>query len=945
LIQFSFFLSGCAALLYEVLWLRLISLYGGHTAVAASAVLTAFMAGLALGACLGGRLADRVPRSRLPALYGAIELSIGILGLASKPLIAWAGSVLLRSGVVDWQPWTQSLGCFLASAAVLLAPTTLMGATLPVLTRWVGRDEGRAADRPLSLLYSLNTFGAVVGAAAAGFVLLPGLGVTRTLFIAAGLNAACAAIAFNVPVRDAPPEGRSERSTARRDILALLFATGASAMVCEVAWTRAFALVLGSTVYAFSVMLTTFLLGLASGSLAFHRVRRRRSAPGAFGLAVLLAGLALSVYAGIHSLAWLPYLFMRLGGFAALRPGLIHPIQFLLCASVMFVPTFLMGAALPWAIAVAAPPREDIGRQTGAYYSANTAGSIAGSALAGLALLPLWGVEPSLLASAWLYGAAAFMALSASPLKPRLKAAGGALLCAALLAASFLRPSWSPTLQDSGMFIYGPFYGWVSDYRAFIDELSIDRVLFHKSGANATVAVMETQDGSRYMRINGKTDASEGEDMNTQLLLGYMPLLLHPGRPRRALVVGLGSGVTAAALAADKGMGRVDVVEIEPVVAEAARFFGAANRGVLDDPRVHLRFADARQFTASAGEPYDIITSEPSNPWIAGIAQLFTREAFEQASARLSEDGVFCQWFHGYFMSEDDFRLILRTFSKVFPHVLLMSHCQADYFMLGSKKPWAIDYPKIRGAFKDNARLREDLSRLGVGMDHPLAFLAWTYALGDADVRKYCGAGPIHTDDRPTLEFTAPRHFHAKRSLQILESLASFKDSMLPQPIIGLQVGPKEGALLLAVAAQSFLQNGDEAHARKLVAQALASDPGSSRAWAQQGLLHEKADRIPEALRAYRKAVRLDPRYVEARFLLGRCCADHGRLGEALIQLEEALALDPGEPRASVELGILYLVKGRSADAGRVVRTALRRPIIDDKTRKRLLYLLEEAGK
>ena len=172
-----------------MLWLRLISLYGGHTAVAASAVLTAFMAGLALGAFLGGRLADRVPRHRLPALYGSIELSIGLLGLASKPLIAWAGSVLLRSGMVDWPPGAQSLGCFLASAAVLLLPTTLMGATLPVLTRWLGQADS-AADRPLSLLYALNTFGAVVGAAAAGFVLLPGLGLTRTLLIAAGLNAA-----------------------------------------------------------------------------------------------------------------------------------------------------------------------------------------------------------------------------------------------------------------------------------------------------------------------------------------------------------------------------------------------------------------------------------------------------------------------------------------------------------------------------------------------------------------------------------------------------------------------------------------------------------------------------------------------------------------------------------------------------------------------------------
>jgi spermidine synthase len=970
LILFSFFLSGGAALVYEVLWLRLITLFSGHTTVATSAVLAAFMGGLALGAFLGGRAADRLPPARLLRLYGMLELSIGITGLLSKPAISILGTLAIDLGVLSFPPVLQSLTYFLLSFVLLLIPTTIMGATLPLLTRWRSLEytdrqpapvepslaspknhhttTRGGADRSLSLLYGLNTLGAVLGTILGGFVLLPSLGLTKSLICAAAVNSLAAFLVLGVGRNSSLGKSHPKAGKATQPVLwrpaVILGLTGAAAMISEVAWTRAFSLILGSTVYAFTVMLATFLLGLASGSLAFHRLYPRKQAEYS-GLAILLGGIALSVFIGLPFFDRLPYLFLRLHDFAFLKTDLVYLVQFAFCALVMIVPTFLMGAVLPWAVAVACPERASIGRHTGAYYAANTTGAIIGSATAGLILLPMVDVDRSLMMAVWIYAGAGLVAFGgmAGAWNGWSRIRYAALPVILLVMGTWFRPALSQRILTSGMFLYSAHYSSVKDYSGFTREMARDNVLFHRSGRNATVTVLETATGSRYMRINGKTDASESKDMGTQLLLGYLPLLLHPAQPRKALVVGLGSGVTPAVLASDPLLQRIDVVEIEPMVAEGARLFSRANRNVLEDPRLQLHFADARQWIASKGDPYDVIISEPSNPWIAGIASLYTREAFESVKGRLARDGIFCQWFHSYYMSVEDFKMVLRTFTSVFPHTMLMYYNQGDYFLMGSRTPWRIDYRKIERAFAGNRNLRQDLFPLEPVIDHPLRLLGWTFALTDADLRKYAAGSRVHTDDHPTLEFTAPRHFHKKQAGVILEELRKYKSRWVPDGLVGLKDTNREKAVLMDLAGQSLLLTNNLEGAEGAFKKALHLDPKSARTWTHNALLLERRGDKERALQAYQKAVLLDPQYWEGRRQLGRFYSLQGRLEEGAVELLEALNLIPADPQASLDLARIYEALGRRFEAAKIVRAALQKSIHDEDIRASLETVLRHA--
>ncbi|HBL16687.1 MAG: hypothetical protein A2X36_13995 [Elusimicrobia bacterium GWA2_69_24] len=967
MILFSYFLSGFAALLYEVLWVRLVTLFCGHTALAASAVLSAFMGGLALGSLLGGRLADRRDPGRLLRLYAALEAGVGSAALLTLPALHLVGKFLLWAGILSLPAPVRALSYFLLATAALLLPTALMGATLPLLTRWRSLRETGRADRPLSLLYGINTLGAVLGAASVGFLLLPALGTLRSMLCGAAASALSAALALRAarqedillrgPCRSiASGAARSTALTAApaaplpgaRRAWLLLAVSGAAAMVCEVAWTRAFAVVLGSTVYAFTTVLVAVLLGLAAGSFAFHLLRARRD-PSWGGLAVLLALLGASVYAGSYAFDRLPFLLTRLPALLPSAGGSPLLPQFLLTAAVLAVPTALMGAVFPWAVAALSPAREDIGRAAGSCYAANTLGAILGSATAGLILLPALDLERTLLAAVWAYAGASILCVCALPASGRVKAAGSAVLLAACGALAALRPSWNTRLFTSGMFVYGPYFAKSGmDFRTFRRVLERDQVIFHRSGRNASVTVLENPDGERYLRVNGKTDASDGGDIDTQLLLGYLPLLLHPGAPRDALVVGLGAGLTASALASDPGLGALDVVEIEPVVAEAAGLFARSNRGVLRDPRLRLHSADARQFLAAAaatgGPRWDLIASEPSNPWISGVAYLYTREAFALYRGRLKDGGVFAQWFHAYSMTEEDFRLVVRTFTSVFPHALLLSNGRADYFLLGSNAPWDIDYGLIQRRFAANATLRGDLAHLGEGYDHPFTLLTSTLILSDADLRRFCAGAPVQTDDRPTLEFSAARSIGLLRAKAIADLLRGFKTLPLPEGLRGLSITDKERGLIFNKTARVLLDAGRGDRAEAVVARALSYDPASARAWTSQGRIWELRGRKDHAMASFRKAVALDPREPEARARLGALLERSGRRREALAQLEPARALSPKDPLTGLELARIYASQMRVPEARALLESVLAQPVPRSALRRDLIRLLRSAG-
>jgi spermidine synthase len=753
-----FLLSGATALVYEVLWSRWLTLVLGHSAAAVGMVLAAFMAGLALGAALAGRGAEGLsPRLSL-ALYGTLEVGIALFALASPGLI-----FALRDLVAGQGAPLPVKGPLMA--LVLVPPTAMMGATLPLVCRALAGQEDLGAAFPL--LYGLNTLGATLGAFLAGFLALPWLGQTATLAWTAATNGAVGALALALarrqpgphpataapgpgprspgprPTRAAPGPDAREPDTCPEPgpfplaaALACAALAGAAAMAYEVAFTRVLTMILGSSVYGFSMVLTLFLVGIGLGSLLARRARphRRDFAFGWAQVAMAAAALGALLYIPLVPglfVAWFP---QADGSFPR-----VLALQFCLATPVLLLPALCTGLALPLLQQVAAPA---LGR-LGLLYAANTLGCIAGSTGAGLVLLGRVGAEGTLAAGIACNLVAAALALpwTGRPALP-------ALALAALAGASLLRPSWDPRLLAGGAGVYAALLARTAHGLEAPGEL-----LFYKDGLSTTVSVHRL--GSiMYLRVNGKTDASTGQgDMATQLMLGHLPVLYHP-RAHRAGIVGLGSGITAGAVAAHPGVREIEVAELEPAVLEAARFFAPWNAGVLDDPRLVVTLDDGRNHLLESRRSYDILSVEPSNPWIAGIGSLFTEEFYRLCRQRLAPGGVLCHWIHLRALDPRDLRMVLATFARVFPRGQMWLGGPRDLLLLGfqGQDPGPGLPARLQAAW-NTPRVRADLVRLGV--EAPGGFYG-RYLGAVEDLAGWLEGADLNTDDRPLLEFRAP---------------------------------------------------------------------------------------------------------------------------------------------------------------------------------------------
>ncbi|HSG05544.1 MAG TPA: fused MFS/spermidine synthase, partial [Nitrospiria bacterium] len=391
-------------------------------------------------------------------------------------------------------------------------------------------------------------------------------------------------------------------------------------------------------------------------------------------------GIALSAVLVLPVIGLLPNVIFRAHSFFA-PFGLFLMFQILLSITVMILPTLLIGATFPCAVQLVARQISRIGKDVGFVYSYNTIGAIVGSFIAGFFMIPLIGSEATIRVGVvvnFLVGfGVLFVFYSAFQMRLGVIVSSG---LAVLIVFSF--PHWDPRVMTSGIRIYAPSYA--KTFSTLGDVLQDEEILFKKDGISSTVSIHKRA-GITFLRVNGKTDASNGSDMGTQLLVGHLPSLLHPN-PRSAFIVGLGSGVTPGAIARYP-LERIDVVEIEPAMVEASSFFVAENRGVLSDPRVKLHHGDAKNVLLRSDEKYDLIINEPSNPWINGIATLFTEEFFALTRSRLNPEGVMVQWLQGYALSREDMRTVIATFLKVYPHASLWQASNVDYILVGGDGP------------------------------------------------------------------------------------------------------------------------------------------------------------------------------------------------------------------------------------------------------------------
>jgi spermidine synthase len=974
-----FFASGASGLIYQVVWLRELVLVFGATTFAVSTVLTAFMGGLALGSYWFGRRAEKLTRPL--RLYGFLEIGIGIYGLAVPFIFAALTSVYHSF----WQ-WLHlsflalSIVRFLFAAAVLILPTALMGATLPVLSSYYARDAERIGLK-VGTLYSVNTLGAVVGAAATGFLLIPSLGMRTTTGVAAAINILLGIVAIRLAPADrtepatvledderdeeqtaeprtdrvtlrtrAASAASSIRSTAGQALrvhkIAALIAFAVSGFVAlsyEVIWSRVLALIIGSSVYAFSIMLTTFLIGLAVGaSIASRFVDRIRNPMLAFAAIELCVGATCLI--GAYLFNDLPYVFVQIYRWIdSASWSVLLVARFLISSLVMIVPTLLLGSLFPLVVRIVSSGDGETNRtgrrSAGQAYAANTLGAIAGSFASGFVLIPWVGLLGSLRLCAalnFVVAAALFISLKSrggsvepnrrqeqtrrglvAPRAALLSWSGVGISAALIVAAAVFEPPWDSEVMSSAVYRYAPSLANKNRQDLF-DYLKRGQgeTIFYKEGITATVAV-QRQGGGRVLKVNGKPEASTAGDMPTQILIGALPLLVRQ-RTDDVLLIGLGSGVTLGSIE-QFPVAQITCVELEPAVIEATHYFEDVNNRPLEDPRLRMISNDGRNFIYTTNEKFDVIVSEPSNPWISGVANLFTLEYFKRGAERLKDGGLFSQWLQMYEMSPEDVRTLVATFRAAFPQVYIFRGAEGDLMLLGSKSERRLDLDAI-GSHFDEPRIAADLKRINTLFATDLLS---RFYLGPEEVSVFAGDARLNTDDNALIEFNAPRQVGtAEETVQRnVKQLLAHAASPL-RYLDGKLAEARGESDLMVKAALGAVKRDDRARAEQFVNYSLGLEE-SAQALGILGELRAARGDESAAIEAWQAALQLDPNHFYSLINLGKTYLTKHDTPRAVPYFERAIQIEPASARAHHLRGLAYQASGDNSRAALEYRKAL----------------------
>ena len=975
LVLACFFLSGTAGLVYEVLWVRMIDKIIGSAPFAVATVLSVFMGGLALGSFLAGRLIDRLrSRDALLRFYGVLELTVGLYALL-LPLLIHAVIPFYRLIYDRLYPLPviyHSL-TFLGCVLLLIPPTTLMGATLPALCRYYVFRLDHLGQRT-GLLYGLNTIGAALGTLLCGFFLIPRFGLHITLWSAAAVNISAGALCYaaasmktdsfdDAPFNDqAPPSETLRIPCWGKDIddrqvswaLVLFAVSGFAAMSCQVLWIRLIGLLIGPTTYSFTLVVATFIIGLAAGGILFGWLADRVHSPFNLLTASQLGAAASALLVG-HWLGNSQFFFAKLIYTFHQDFTRLLWVQSLALAVLLFVPTLLLGAVFPLVNRLYIRSTAAIGRSIGTAYAVNTIGAIVGAFTAGFILIPLTGKQDALgLIFLFQFSLAALGLIYVNIRQPSF--ARQTIMAGILLLTGFFLcmhyPAWNRDILSRGW--YRDFdalkaemrqTGWIRSLWNGADLLAKHRqgveVVFSGEGPGGftTVERETTSVGTiEYALFNsGKADASSHGDRSTQTLSAHIPLLFCP-RPENVMVLGLASGMTPGETLYYP-VKRLDILEINDQVAEACRrFFAAWNNNCLDDSRTRLILQDGRNHLSLTGEHYDVIISEPSNPWMAGLANLYTRDFFRLVKNRLTDHGLFAQWIQSYELDWDTFALLGRTFASVFPGGRLIKIGPVDYLLLAHADGRDLDCDTARGNLRFT---RQSANAAFAGVD----FLAHLFIT--EDIKTFFGNGPIHTDNRPLLEFSAPRHLFAgtldiDRKSVGRRRLSDTTREMLEQKdadddlldLVAFAAGVN-APLFSHIRYDALLPDQQERYldivrsfcARELVpSYSLFDCPEPKRVCGeiQAARIRDRIDKMggrpqdyynlglalvavgrhEEAFQALIRALRLDPAHEAAHLAFGLLLADSGKWDEAISTFQNTARLVPDQPEAFRYLGM-----------------------------------------
>ena len=926
-----FIFSGASGLIYEVIWMRQLTLVFGSTVFATSTVLTAFMAGLALGSFYFGRKIDESDQSPL-RMYALLEAGIGAFCLVWPLILSILGAlyVLIHRNVTS-EFYTLSLIRFVLTFAVLLIPSTLMGGTLPVLTRFfVKRLEQLGTN--IGVLYALNTFGAVVGTVAAGFFLLEAFGIRWSLGIGIAINFAVAAIAIALANRVSGvddvnrqpesvveetnaqlPPAESRQPTANSHLV--LWAIGISgfcALAYEVLWTRIMVFFLGSTTYAFATMLAAFLFGIALGSIVLARwVDRIKQPVAVFGILQLGIGLfALILMPAFEEL----YAMTR-----ALQStfGVSRFWTFFSCFLVMCLPTFLMGASFPLVTKIYTGNERQLGRSIGNVYAVNTVGSILGAFCAGFILIPLLGIRPSIVLMVALNTGIGCLLVLRSGQRTE---TGGALLHGISIGMPILNAGLAVILLltlNQPLFLKSAI---------FKTQRPGDTLVDYNEEIDATVTTLKDDEAvyRLYVDTNQAADASRW-DSPSHRVIAHLPLLLHR-RPKRALVVGFGMGLTSYSIT-QHGV-RVDAIELsEGVISAAQKHFTHVNGNVFDSPLFNYKINDGRNHILMTKTKYDMISTGIIHPLVsAGSSNIYTADFYRLCRRILSEDGIMCQWVPLHRLPEAHYKMIVRTFIDVFPHTTLWYKYTPDFVILiGTPEPLRIDYK--------NFLARAQIASISEGLaadDLDGLSLLDSFMMGPETVREYVGPGPIHTDNRPRLEFFRGADL-ANTTTQNVKGMAEYRERVLPYLVnYGSTLAQMKAvrqtldtyfrATQKLILGQIAYASAQYQNAATLMNEAVELNPADETIrynfGVVAGLIREgEQEELQQIERQVQQAMAQNPDDLQGHLHLATLYEMQGELGKATRELEEFLRRDPSRSDIYLLLGPLYERQERYREA------------------------------
>jgi spermidine synthase len=764
----AFFLSGMTALIYEVVWARLLTLIFGASIYGQSIALALFMGGLALGSRGAGWLSSVKPLSPLQ-WYAVLEGLIGVFGLASVTLPALCFPISTPSSTFDF------IGRLLVCASLILPATAAMGATFPILYK-VLFSEKEPSLTQISKLYLVNTLGAVLGIAVSSYWMIFSLGIQNTLFLAATVNTLLFLLLIGqkqgIEIHATPKSESS--SPILVSTLGALFLCGMATMAYEVSWSRALCFSLGSSIYTFALILLAFLGGLALGAFWIEKKMP------ILHLRQTLCDLQTRIIIGAGVFTFLslrlPLITER---FFVLSQGIFWKVQlfeitvlFLIMAPV----TVLIGASFPILCALLTQSGKPTETQIGSGYSVNTLGAIVGAMLTGFVFVPLLGPFHIFWITLAMHGLVLFLCAPPPKIKSLIKNFFMISIVVVFVWSQFQSVNTLDLMSGYYNAIYRDKNDFMPRYLAqnptFVSSFAKrdphhgeKKILWFRHGVTNSVAVVKNKSHTRLV-IDGKTDASVGpyyeSDMPTQSFLALLPLLYSQDQ-QEGLVVGLGSGVTAGILSLYTQ--QIDCLEIEKRVLEAAPYFKEYNFDVQNKANVRFLIDDARKVIRNSKKTYDFISAEPSNLWVAGVAQLFTQEYFEDCKRILKKEGVMVQWIHIYKLSCEDLKIAVHTFASVFPRLDIWGSFNfGDLFLVGWKDDSAHALSRERfNTFLKNYCYQKEMQAMSA--DTLESFLCFRLYSG-----KYQGKGPaLHTDDRPILEYSAGKNMFSIEANKIFE--------------------------------------------------------------------------------------------------------------------------------------------------------------------------------